>query len=409
MKFKFLKIKNLFYKYIICYYLYIFLKLKKGAIAYNCWYGGFGHEAWEIAFGQTLVNTGKFNFIIHPVGDSYLSNPYLIKIWGNVRGLIVVKSNFIKNILQDCTEHWPKSRIDIGNTPKKAKNLTQDEICSNRNFVLKAYQQLIKSNHAIVKNRIDGFTPMVSIPSSDKAMCLKSMSNLGLKEDDWFVCIHAREDTSYNLARSNDIEIYLKAAEFIREKGGKVVRIGNKDNQRVNKNQDDTIIDYSCSKYNNRMNDIFLLKNQKMLIGSQSGPAQVVESLFNIPVIMIGVSQWARIGLHHNDFYTLNLFSDKHDKIFSVHQYIQSGLHLITCGAYDQNINVIKNDKDDVYNVVKEAYNHNFSDKQECKCSISYNKLFTNKFPKNTPTYYLNSKLSSHFISKNKAVLFPEE
>ena len=156
------------------------------------------------------------------------------------------------------------------------------------------------------------------------------------------------------------------------------------------------------------MNDMFLLKNQKMFIGSQSGPTQVVESLFNIPVIMIGVSQWARIGLHINDFYTLNLFSDKNDRIFSVQEYINSGMHLITCGAYNQDINIIRNNEDDVYNVVKEAYIQNFHEGNDCNLTRKHNKLFTSKFPESSPTFHLESTLSPNFFVKYKSILFPE-
>ena len=93
--------------------------------------------------------------------------------------------------------------------------MDDDLLCKHNVAITDSYQRLIRSNNAIIANRKNGGTPLISIPKSIESECFNLLKNFGIKEDDWFVCVHAREDVNYHSARSNTIGNYIKASEYI--------------------------------------------------------------------------------------------------------------------------------------------------------------------------------------------------
>lgn len=115
---------------------------------------------------------------------------------------------------------------------------------------------------------------------------------IGMKEDDWFVAIYARDGAYYgedinskNWFRNADINAYLLAIDEIVKRGGYVIRIGGDVSTLLDYNHP-KVFDYSSSEYQNDFLDIFLLANCKFLIGTPSGYTHVAIP-FKIPQLLI--------------------------------------------------------------------------------------------------------------------------
>lgn len=143
---------------------------------------------------------------------------------------------------------------------------------------------------------------LLALNTEEKQRGQQILSEMGLKKDDWFVCMFAR-DSSYitetfsglwgpeidvhNRDRNADIDDFREAAELIVRLGGHVIRIGKiveKPLIYANKR----IIDYSLSKYRSDFMDIFLLATCKFIFGSPSGILDPT-LLFDTPALIVNM------------------------------------------------------------------------------------------------------------------------
>jgi len=114
-----------------------------------------------------------------------------------------------------------------------------------------------------------------------------NLRELGLSDEDWFVCAHVRESGFKNDAeryeyRNSSINNYTKAFERIIERGGWVIRLG--DSTMTELPEMERVIDYPFTKFKSDLMDIFLIKNCRFYIGTQSGIMDVA-NLFQKPIL----------------------------------------------------------------------------------------------------------------------------
>jgi putative glycosyltransferase (TIGR04372 family) len=113
-----------------------------------------------------------------------------------------------------------------------------------------------------------------------------------IRNQDWFVCVHVRGSGFKNDAgrfeyRNNNIINYTKAFERIIERGGWVIRMGDSTMTKLPKME--RVIDYPFTKFKSDLMDIFLIKNCRFYIGTQSGIMDVA-NLFQKPVLVTNMS-----------------------------------------------------------------------------------------------------------------------
>jgi len=106
----------------------------------------------------------------------------------------------------------------------------------------------------------------------DENRLKQNLINLGINDNDWFVCLHIRTAFFHNDAKSSSNRNstpgnYKKAIEFIYQKGGKVVRLGDSVDMSINS----ICIDYPNSIYKSELMDLYLIKNCRFYIGTNSG------------------------------------------------------------------------------------------------------------------------------------------
>jgi len=129
-----------------------------------------------------------------------------------------------------------------------------------------------------------------SFPSKQENIFIQYLSKLGIKESDWYVCLHIRtsfyhkdKDIEYANIRNSTPDNYRKTIKYINSIGGKVIRLGDP----VEMSIDDISIDYPNSKYKSELMDLFLIKNCKFYIGTNSG---ILDSAFLLGAKVLGVN-----------------------------------------------------------------------------------------------------------------------
>ena len=134
----------------------------------------------------------------------------------------------------------------------------------------------------------------VSLIKDSNKIGKNNLRELGLSDEDWFVCVHVRESGFKNDAgrheyRNSSIINYTKAFERIIERGGWVIRMGDSTMTELPKME--RVIDYPFTKFKSDLMDIFLIKNCRVYIGCQSGIHDVA-ILFQKPILITNMCCW---------------------------------------------------------------------------------------------------------------------
>ena len=138
------------------------------------------------------------------------------------------------------------------------------------------------------------------IPKSHEHVLEKNLSQLGVSAHDWFVCVHAREhgwhkeiakteySPNYSFKqedhRNVDIRDYFPAIDYIRSKGGMVVRIGDPSMKRVR--GIDGFVDYPLTKFWSLPMDLFIISRCRFFLGCCSG-ANLFPASFGKPALLV--------------------------------------------------------------------------------------------------------------------------
>jgi len=120
------------------------------------------------------------------------------------------------------------------------------------------------------------------------------IEEMGIKRNDKYICLYVRDknylikkypnnDWSYHDYRNLDINTFLPAAEFLAEKGYKVVRIGTLVEKKL-ESKNINIIDYSNSRFCDDFLDVFL-QSQCFFTISTSGGLDAITSAFRKPIL----------------------------------------------------------------------------------------------------------------------------
>ena len=158
-----------------------------------------------------------------------------------------------------------------------------------------------------INNLLEKYPPFLKFKNSDQIKGIEILQKLGVKKNKEFVILAIRDSSyletkfpdknwSYHDFRNAKIETYRKAIMYIIEKGYYVIRIGSIVNQKINI-LSDKFIDYANSDFQSDFMDIFLAKNCKFCLGTDSGGTLFPLYLFRKPTIITNFP--IGIGLMH--------------------------------------------------------------------------------------------------------------
>jgi len=158
--------------------------------------------------------------------------------------------------------------------------------------------------------------PLLKIKPEHREKGRQLLSDAGMPEDAWFVCLHVREAGFFkenvswgtNWHRNADITTYYAAIEEITKRGGWVVRIG--DRTMVPLPPMNNVIDLALSPERQDWMDIFAIAESKFYMGMASGPAGIPPN-FGVPILG---TNWFAMGswpFCRDDLFIPKLFRDK--------------------------------------------------------------------------------------------------
>ncbi len=161
--------------------------------------------------------------------------------------------------------------------------------------------------------------PMFFIKKSQETEGRKALEQLGITRDDWFVTMHVRDmrhgkdgvsvNASPTSNRDADINTYQLAIREITDRGGWVIRLGDR-SMKPMENRLPRVIDYPHTVLKSDWMDVFLASASKFFIGTASG-LYLLPLNFGVPTVMTNVSPFTSIPLGARDIFVPKLLREK--------------------------------------------------------------------------------------------------
>jgi putative glycosyltransferase (TIGR04372 family) len=199
------------------------------------------------------------------------------------------------------------------------------------------------------------------------------LAGFGLSRDDWFVCVHVRTSHFHGdkaSFRNSNFNNYQLAIDHLISIGAKVIRLGDPDSSN-NYYKKDGLIDYPNSPYKSEAMDLFLIKNCKFFIGTQSGILDT-SYLFKKPTLCLNSV--------HFDFRSANpldrilykrILEKKSNKILSIQECINN-FELIMSNKWEDNFLFIENTKFEILDATIEFINNLESPQRPSKKQVEF-------------------------------------
>jgi len=252
----------------------------------------------------------------------------------------------------------------------------------------------------------------LAFTDEEEAKGREFLAELGIGEDDWFVCMHDR-DSSYldaympeegDLWRTRDfrncrIENFLKAAEYITSKGGYVLRMGAVVDRPLPDTGNSRIIDYATGHRSDFL-DIYLPANCRFFLGCDSG-LFVISTIFDVPVALTNCTFIGLNPFRRDDFFILKpLRETRNGNFLTFDQGIQQGFYNNgfphpEADGYE----LVENDSDEILDLVREILENLESRVSEPE-GRQASELYRQRYLAEVPGYQYAASLGSAFAKK---------
>lgn len=190
------------------------------------------------------------------------------------------------------------------------------------------------------------------------------LNNLGISENDWFVCLHVREGgfkKDWDNPLNANIENYIDAINEIVNRGGNVIRVG--DNSMTKLPNIKGLIDYPFTTFKNSEMDLYLLKKCKFFICMGSGPLDAANLLFRKRLLLINTAQYLH-GLPFNKgSYAIfkQVYSKNKKRFLSLREYMLDAENINNKWWISDDHQLYENNKKEIKQAVIEMLDYNDS------------------------------------------------
>jgi putative glycosyltransferase (TIGR04372 family) len=249
-------------------------------------------------------------------------------------------------------------------------------------------------------------TSLLKLNNSDLTWRKSAFKKLGLPDDAWFVCVHAREggyspiDESIQSYRNSSIENYLPAMRYITSRGGWVVRIGDKSMKPIPEMEN--VIDYSHHPNKSDRLDIILSASCKFMLGSTSG-ISLVSNIFGVPVAVANLAPPADLWYGAKDIsIPKRIWSHHLHKHLSLEESLKypHGCYRYTNDFIKLGLELTENEPDDILELIKEMMFRLSNAEFELQEDTLSKNLYNTKLDKRYPSFYSCSHLGASFYNK---------
>ena len=169
----------------------------------------------------------------------------------------------------------------------------------------------------------------------DQLYCEKTMEHLGIHRNKPYVCLHIRtqhyyNDSSYSSYRNSNIENYIEGLKCLKAAGFQVIRLGDS----VDLGYHQYYIDYPNTVYKSELMDLFLIKNCKFYLGTNSGILDAA-FLLGVPVLAVNVTDYLFVQPYKtSDIYIYkHVFSNEQKRFLTYNEIFKQEIGIN--GAFD--------------------------------------------------------------------------
>jgi len=249
------------------------------------------------------------------------------------------------------------------------------------------------------------------------------LAEMGIGENDWFVCFHARDgaylwqwrpqfsdvwDTTD--FKNTRIENYLKAADYIASLGGFAVRIGAIVESPLPETGNPRIIDYA-SRYRSDFMDIYLLAKNRFFIATSSGPAAVAIA-FDVPCVVTSHFPYSHSSNHRYDIVLPRLITTPDgDRMVGFYEAAERGYYASSrdTGSKDPNMHLFRwreSDADDILDGVKDMIDH-LEGREPPPEARQLQAIYADRYLCHLPDYTLAGKIGARWALKYRSLIVP--
>ena len=199
--------------------------------------------------------------------------------------------------------------------------------------------------------------------------------SLGVKDGDWFVCLHVREpgfhqDQTglYATTRNADIETYRPAVEKIVRMGGKVIRMGDSSMKPFSM---EGVYDYALSPHKSDWMDVYLCASCRFFVGTASGLIHL-PPLFGTPCAL---TNWCPLGMRSSygsdRFIPKRIWSNVENRFLTFREMMDAPVHHWQYQRYydERQMKLVDNEPEEIEGLVAEMLENKgeegLSDEQE--------------------------------------------
>ena len=273
-------------------------------------------------------------------------------------------------------KYWESKFHTLDISPRKLEALQQnfwflqESISSVRTSETESMDLISAHNYYSLEWEKQSRPPLLYLSDYHNEEGMKFLrQNLGLKNGDWFVTVHVRDEvfSKPDYGRNANILSYLAAFDYIFDQGGYVVRIGGNNSRKLPKIP--KLFDYAHFPQKSRMMDIFLLAKAKFMVATTSGPIGVASS-FGTPILWTNAPDIGKAVFHPKALLIPKLIFNKSDKIISMSEmlstplgYTDSQIHKIN--GFENNFQGYKwrdNSETEIVDGVREMISGKFKD-----------------------------------------------
>ena len=258
----------------------------------------------------------------------------------------------------------------------------------------------------------------LSFTKAEEEKGKKLLKKMGIRDKDWFICFHARdsayldnffprEKVKYHDFRDSNIKNYLKAAEYITQQGGYVIRMGSIVEEKLLNLKNPKIIDYA-TKYRTDFGDIYLPAKCKFYVGAASG-LFVIPTIFHVPVAGVNFCD----PLDHTPFRKEDLFipkkvwSIKKKRFLTFSEILKSDVaHYIKGEEFKKKgLKIIENSLEEILDLVKEMNERIYGTFKITEEDERLQKKYWSFIKQSNLCYKSPVRIGSLFLRKNQNLL----
>tara|TARA_R110000772_G_scaffold73216_6_gene159884 strand:+ start:24199 stop:25452 length:1254 start_codon:yes stop_codon:yes gene_type:complete len=153
--------------------------------------------------------------------------------------------------------------------------------------------------------------PLLRLTPEEEARGRAELAKMGIGENDWWVCFHARDAEylgeqrgarfAYHSFRNHDIANMVPAMEFIAANGGFAIRLGSAVERHLAVADNPRIIDYAAGLRSDFM-DLYLPARCRFFVGSTSGLFHIAKA-FGVPYLMTNLIGYTHMSPQPNSLF----------------------------------------------------------------------------------------------------------